>query len=168
MKEKLQEYALIAEIIGGIAIVTSLIFVGVQINQGSTETALNTKAIQISAYQDLIDQISILNILRVESPVFAELYGKFITGHEPEPAAEDEQLKAFLVLSFRQGELAFKQFENGILNEDNLISVLTPPRAFASVPFGKIVWESFSPNFDQKYVEYMNTLGPICGGSQGC
>lgn len=33
MKEKLQEYALIAEIIGGIAIVASLVFVGLQINQ---------------------------------------------------------------------------------------------------------------------------------------
>ena len=42
MKEKLQEYALIAEIIGGIAIVASLLFVGVQINQ-------NNKLIEASA-----------------------------------------------------------------------------------------------------------------------
>ena len=35
MKEKLQEYALFAEIVGGLAIVASLIFVGVQINQNN-------------------------------------------------------------------------------------------------------------------------------------
>ena len=46
MKEKLQEYALLAEVISAIAIVISLIFVGFQINQGNLETALNTKAIQ--------------------------------------------------------------------------------------------------------------------------
>ena len=33
MKEKLQKFALIAEIVGGVAISASLIFVGVQINQ---------------------------------------------------------------------------------------------------------------------------------------
>lgn len=33
MKEKLQKFALIAEIVGGVAIIASLIFVGVQINQ---------------------------------------------------------------------------------------------------------------------------------------
>jgi len=38
MKEKLQEYALIAEIISGIAIVISLVFVGIQIQQGTEET----------------------------------------------------------------------------------------------------------------------------------
>jgi len=39
MKEKLQEYALIAEIIGGVAIVISLIFVGLQVRQSNTLAA---------------------------------------------------------------------------------------------------------------------------------
>lgn len=48
MREKLQEYALIAEIIGAIAVVVSLIYVGFQIQQNTTERradsieALNT------------------------------------------------------------------------------------------------------------------------------
>jgi len=51
MKEKLQEYALVAEIIGGVAIVISLVFVGVQVSQTAEETATNTTAIRASAYQ---------------------------------------------------------------------------------------------------------------------
>ena len=43
MKEKLQEYALIAEIISAIAIVLSLIFVGLQVRQGSEATDANTR-----------------------------------------------------------------------------------------------------------------------------
>jgi hypothetical protein len=53
MREKLQEYALIAEIIGGIAIVASLIFVGFQVQQTADETALNTRQMQAMAFQDL-------------------------------------------------------------------------------------------------------------------
>ena len=37
MNEKLQKYALIAEILGGIAVVVSLIYVGFQIQQNTTE-----------------------------------------------------------------------------------------------------------------------------------
>jgi hypothetical protein len=50
LKEKLQEYALVAEIIGGIAIVCSLPFVGVQIRQSA-------KVSEINAYQELISRL---------------------------------------------------------------------------------------------------------------
>jgi len=42
----LQKWALIAEIIGGFAVVLSLLFVGFEIRQSSEETALNTLAIE--------------------------------------------------------------------------------------------------------------------------
>lgn len=45
MKEKLQEYARLAEILSATAVVASLIFVGFQVKQQSEETALNTRAI---------------------------------------------------------------------------------------------------------------------------
>jgi len=44
MKEKLQEYALIAEMISAICIVLSLVFVGLQVRQGVPHRALNRKS----------------------------------------------------------------------------------------------------------------------------
>jgi hypothetical protein len=41
VKEKLQEYALIAEIIGGIGIIASLIFVGLEIHDNSRIAEIN-------------------------------------------------------------------------------------------------------------------------------
>jgi len=76
MKEKLQEYALVAEIIGGVAIVISLVFVGVQVSQTAEETATNTTAIRASAYQELTTQILNINNLRAENPDIAELVFK--------------------------------------------------------------------------------------------
>jgi hypothetical protein len=40
MKKQLQEYALIAEIVSALAIVASLVFVGMQISQNSTAVEL--------------------------------------------------------------------------------------------------------------------------------
>ena len=54
MKNRLQEYALISEIVGGIAIVTSLIFVGVQMHQNNklreAEARHNKLTASIEAY----------------------------------------------------------------------------------------------------------------------
>jgi hypothetical protein len=58
---RLEKWALIAEIVSAFAIVLSLIFVGIQISQSSDETALNTSAIQVGAYQELVGQIMDIN-----------------------------------------------------------------------------------------------------------
>lgn len=68
MKEKLQEYVLIAEIIGGMAIVGSKIFVGLQVRQTAHETALNTRQMQPAVFQDLQNKIIELNILDATDP----------------------------------------------------------------------------------------------------
>ena len=48
---KLKDYAFVAEILSAVAVVASLIFVGFQVQQQAEETALNTRAIQVGAYQ---------------------------------------------------------------------------------------------------------------------
>jgi hypothetical protein len=48
---KLEKWALVAEIVSAIAIVLSLIFVGLQVRQGASATALNTRAIEVAAYK---------------------------------------------------------------------------------------------------------------------
>ena len=54
MKEKLQQYALVAEIVSALAIVLSLIFVGLQVKQGSEQTAANTEAIRSQVRESML------------------------------------------------------------------------------------------------------------------
>jgi hypothetical protein len=56
-KDKLQVWALAAEIIGGIAVVVSLGVVAFELNQSNAQAKLNTNALEISAYQSLINSI---------------------------------------------------------------------------------------------------------------
>lgn len=159
-KDKLQEYALIAEIIGGIAIVCSLIFVGVQIRQ-------NSEVSEINAYQDLISQITVMNTVRVQDPEFADLFWRFDHGEQPRNDTERARLKAFLYMVFRHGDLAYRQYAKGLIDRDGLISVLAPTRSFLNTEVGKQVWAVLSLSLQPDYVAFVNEVGLLCGSYTG-
>jgi hypothetical protein len=65
----LQKWALIAEILGAVAVVASLGFVGYQLQQSNEQTALNTRALELAAYQQLIERISEFNLATILCPL---------------------------------------------------------------------------------------------------
>jgi hypothetical protein len=155
VKEKLQQYALIAEIIGGIAIVASLIFVGMEIRQ-------NAEVSRVNAYQELIAQITLINTLRVQDPEFAELYARFATGGQPQNATERARLEGFLYMVFRHGDLAWRQYEAGFLDRDELLSVLAPMRIFLNTELGQEVWGRLEELIDPAFVAFIAEVGLVC------
>lgn len=66
MKEKLQEYALIAEIVGGIAVVISLIYVAISVQE-------NTAAIQSASAQSVTNASTELLLTIAENENLADL-----------------------------------------------------------------------------------------------
>jgi len=125
VKEKLQEYALIAEIVGGIAIVASLVFVGIQVRVTAEETALNTRQMQAMVYQELQNQIIESNRLTATDPEFLRLTRKRMAGEQLD-AVDRYQYRQWHRSLFRTGNAAYIQFENGIITKDQLDSVLAP------------------------------------------
>ena len=51
------------EIISAVAVVVSLVFVGFEIRNSTEQTEQNTRALQVSAYQDLINRIVDMNAI---------------------------------------------------------------------------------------------------------
>jgi hypothetical protein len=90
VKEKLQEYALIAEIIGGIGIVASLIFVGFQLQQNSETLKAQTRS-------EISQNITEFILAQVTSPYFAELQGL--------PSDDEERIARNRRNTFRTGQL---------------------------------------------------------------
>ena len=125
MKEKLQEYALMAEIVGGIAIVASLVFVGIQVRVTAEETALNTRQMQAMVYQELQNQIIESNRLSATDSEWIRLTRKKMSG-EPLDAVDRYQYRQWHRSLFRTGNAGYIQFENGIITKDQLDSVLAP------------------------------------------
>lgn len=120
-KDKLQEYALLAEIISAVAIVTSLIFVGLQIQQNSEETSLNTRASSANAYQQIIAQVLNMNEMLAENPELEEIVRKAENG-EPLSTLENRRYIRIFASMWRIGDTAFNMYRQGIIDEAGLIS----------------------------------------------
>ena len=106
MKRSLAEWASVAEIIGALAIVISLVFVGLQIRE-------NTRATQNATFQRSVGyEIEILQSLASSSPEAREQYrGRMGL----EPAASDAPGQNLFAASIRLWEDMYLQHEAGSL-----------------------------------------------------
>lgn len=155
----LKRLAMIAEIIGGIAVILSLIFVGLQIRQSSQETALNTRVLEAAAYQDLISQIESMTTLIIGDPVFADIYNRMLKGESPANAVENQRIVSFITLNIRHGDMAFRQYQKGLVDKSSLDSVLAPLISFLNLMEpGKPRWDFLKPVLSAEYVRYVEEL----------
>jgi hypothetical protein len=114
------------ELLSAAAVVATLIFLAVEVRQNTEQAKLNTRAIEVSAYQDLIAQIAMLNVLTIENPQFAEVEARWGAGDTLFTPAEKSQMASYIWLLFRHGDLAFHQFELGLISRQMLQSALGP------------------------------------------
>ena len=120
MKEKLQEYALIAEIVGGVAIVISLVFVGLEIRH-------NNAISRTEAYQRNLDALNEWRAL-VLTTGNAEAVLNFLSSGTIEEGkeAEIQVLQSVALMVF---DRAYFSYKNGIMDEagwNRFYSILCP------------------------------------------
>ena len=116
MKEKLQEYALIAEIVGAICIVVSLIFVGLQIRQSSEQVSMNTTATQETTNQAILEEFNSWRLAVGSDP---ELVG--IISLPIDELTEIQQSQRVLLMDSFWGvlERAYTAKSNGVLDDSS-------------------------------------------------
>ena len=155
MKEKLQEYALIAEIISAVAIIASLIFVGLQIRQGALQTELNTKAMELNMADNYITQINSTDQILLDHPEILEITGKRMSG---ESISFSERIRANIYIRtlFRVWQNTFYQFQNSSLDERFLSQV---KNHITGLMNGNILvseyWNNFKNDFDPEFVKFV-------------
>ena len=110
MKQKLQEYALVAEIISAICIVLSLIFVGLQVRQGAQETQENSVALRSQVQQAMMEADKDLLLFRA-------LNGRTMEGRD---------LFYYGNALFRSRELYWTQHNVGLLDDAAYLAYMTP------------------------------------------
>ena len=144
----------VRETLGFLAVVASMVFVGWEIR-------LNTRSAQVNAYQDLIGQISQLNTLAFENPEFGTLLvdDAIFTGEAgPLTALEAAQVNSYLWLLFRHGDMAFYQYERGLLSAERLRSAMRPMTARLTYAFFQEEWERRKVNFTPEYQDYVDDI----------
>lgn len=156
---KSSKWLVLTEILSAAAVVTTLIFLLVEIRQNTEQTRLNARAVEISAYQDLVSQMLEVNKLNFEYPEYIILNNKQKAGESlpPDVLAEIEvRYSAMYWILFRHGDMAFHQFENGIIDEERLKS------AFGILSLGDEeiwkAWETRRLHFTETYRNYVDKL----------
>lgn len=148
MTELLEEYALIAEIISGIAIIVSLIFVGVQIKR-------NTQATQASTFQAIADLDINLLLSFGNSKELARLISTF--RDNPDSLTEEEQNHGFYLFGaeVRHVENLFLQYENKMLSDKHWHSRKALVDGIVlSAGFGALLKSPFRKYFDGSFIHY--------------
>ena len=140
-------YRVVAEIASATAVALTLVFVGLQLREASRQTALNTTSLQVAAYQDLNAQISHFNEVLLD-PAVARVFERIT-----DPAwnwskfnlVERRQARSLLFMRIRHADMAFYQFDRGMLSEERLTSALQPLLSDADKPVFRSFWEEVGP-----------------------
>lgn len=159
MRHKTPRFKFLAELASAIAVVVSLVFVGLEVRETARQTRLNTEALRLAAYQDLIAQIAQFNTAMLD-PGAASVYLKIIDPRgdwESMSPIEQSQADRVLFLLVRHADMAFYQFEQGLLSEERLNSAVRPFTADLAVPIFRSFWERSKGNFVPTFQAYIDS-----------
>ena len=162
MKERRGQRRLV-EIASAVAVVISLIFVGLEVRESARQTALNTQSLQVSTYQDLIAQIGDVNALMLENPEIRQRIAEGAESSWDELSADEQsELRAFFFLLLRHGDLAFYQYQLGMLTEERLESALGILGGQICSPRFHGFWYSQGSDFVSGYLDLINGMIAEC------
>ena len=145
------------QLVGMLSLVASLIFVGMELRQ-------NQQVAKVTAYQALAEQIASYNAILLTHPEIKSIRNAALN-NESLSETDEEQYKAFYRMLQRQSELAYLQFEDGIIDEELLIRTTGPLRVnLARSIYAKSYWvehvEGISTRlrYVPKFEEYINSV----------
>ena len=142
--------------VGVAAIVMSLVFVGIETRNSTRQAVFNTQALEIAAYQELMDNIAEMNALTVQDPGVAALMYKATRTTEDLTELEEFQYSRALYMRFRHGDMAYFQYQRGAIDEVRLRSVLQI--LDMDTPRVRDFWEQRQENFVESYRDYINRM----------
>jgi len=149
-----QKWKDLLEAIGFLAIIGSLYFVGVETRNSAKQTALNTQAVEIAAYQALTANIAEMNAIGLADESAAAILVEMRDG--PPDGAQDMRLLSALFMQFRHGDIAYFMYEQGVIDEARLRSTLRPLPLRG--PTGLDFWNSNKFVFVRGYQQYLDAL----------
>jgi hypothetical protein len=148
---KLEKWALIAEIVGGITIVVSLLFVGYEIQQNNRQQVRATT-------QELVGQYTSVLAMLVDNTEMRCTYAKGIADFNNLTGAEVVAFSSFLVALNRFREDLYFQYLDGGVEPDIFSGLMEAARVSLSYP-GIRDWFEFRRNyFSRQYQAFVDEL----------
>ena len=140
--------------IGFVAIIGSLYFLAIETRNSSASTRLNTQALEIAAYQELISNIADTNAMSIQDEDAAEIMLQMRDWTDV--GVEAYRIESALYRQFRHGDIAYFMFERGAIDEERLQSTLRPLPLYRET--GRAFWDRRKANFVVGYQSYVDEL----------
>lgn len=142
----LQDLASIAEIIGAIGVMVSLVFVGLQVMQAN-------QLAREAAEQKQIESIGSLSRILAENPHLAELWARAMAGEKLNPA-ELVSATSMITHGQRIWEALYYQYRAGRVSQELWEAHQTQAKAIQNTPMSQAVWAQRKLWFSKSYREF--------------
>ena len=158
----LEEWGVIAEIVGAIAIVVTLIYLALQVKHSKESLDANTKAIRGQAITDVTRNIHDQMQMLAQGHDMTDWFERFVSG-EPLDSKGALLTDAFLSAVFMARQNEFLQWQQGLLDETVFKSLHHVTRVLLSSPNGEHWWNHEGRRaYGPEFVEFVDAL---CGDS---
>jgi hypothetical protein len=144
------------EVVGILAIVASLVFVGIETRNSTEQAILTNRALEIAAYQELMDNIADINRVQLQDAEVAALIYKSRFSSEELTDLENYRMNRVHFLRFRHGDMAYFQYERGAIDDTRLKSSLKI--LSLSEPAVRAFWKRNRDNFVESYRHHIDGL----------
>ena len=146
----------ILEVIGFAAVIASLVFVGIETRSSTKQAALTAEALELSSYQQLLDNIARMNEQAIQNPEVAALLYKAFRTTDQFTELEQFRFSRMMLQRFRHGDMAYFQYQRGVIDEARLRSVIEVLNL--GDPRVRHEWNSDQNYFVAAYRDYINNL----------
>ena len=137
----------IAEIVGALAVVISLIYLATQIRQSTNQSQAASRDAVSKSISDVMMRLA-------ADPEVSELYGRGIMSPADLTGDERRRFDMLMYATFECFESAFSQWQRGTLADDDWHKWQSTIGNFLSQPGCQDFWERASGNFTPSFIQY--------------
>lgn len=151
-----QDWKDLLESVGLVAIIASLVFVGIETRNSTEQAVLTNRALEIAAYQELMDNISEMNRLQLQDAELSAIVMKSLKSPDDLTELEQYRMNRAYFMRLRHGDMAFFQYERGAIDSDRLASAMKIVQL--GLPQMRNFWRHNQQSFVENYRHHVNGL----------
>ncbi|HXH61544.1 MAG TPA: hypothetical protein VNI20_09315 [Fimbriimonadaceae bacterium] len=143
----------IAESIGALGVMISLVYLAVQIRQSGSSVEQNTVALRSSTYQSIVDAVANYNSFILQNERLAELTWKGRTEFDSLSENERRLFRVYLSNVLHCFSAAQYHFESGLLPKEEWYGFRNLLAAVFQEPGANAAWDELRPVFPPRFQE---------------
>ena len=148
----------IAELLGAIGVIASLVYLATQIRHGQEQMSQNTRAVRASAYQQFEHSQAERAMLQFSTPGLSRNVDSAMTDFQQLSGEDRSQVLKFCYLVLRGFDNAYYQFRTGMLDEERWHLAQTEMKWMLELPFFPEWWDATGHQLSPEFVALVEEI----------